>query len=167
MSVWRSGADERSPERRAAGVVAAVRAHEHERVRVWLPAVVADAGQLCGRVDGGVQRGDGMAPAATPARELPGVEVERLQHSIRRAVEVAPNDDDTNALLVQPPPPADRGVAGEVGVGDGIASPRTADFDQQPATYLRRSGEQWLVAVSRGGGALELNHARRLRWRGG
>ena len=105
--------------------------------------------------------GGGTAPRSVSPTRL---DVEHLQSVLRRAVEVTPDGDDSDLLGLEASPPITLRVAGEVGVGDGIAAPGSAHLDEQPAADLRGGGEHRLVAVAGGDGALELNHESRLRW---
>ena len=134
----------------------------HTRIEwlgVGLPVVAVDGvRELRGGGRRGMQGGHTAAAALATIGHPTRLDVEHLQSVLRRAVEVSPDGDDPDLLVPEAPPPITLGVAGEVGVGDRVASPGSAHLDEQPAANLRGGGEHRLVAVAGGDGALELNH---------
>ena len=129
-------AGERPAERRAARIVATIRAHQDERVGCGLPIAVAVERDGRRRIGRRVQRGDPPAPAPPPIGCCARVDEVHLQGVLRRAIEVPANGDDPNVGGLQSLPPARRRVTGELGVGDSVATPGPTDLDQQPAADL-------------------------------
>ena len=144
---------ERTAERRAARIVATVRAHEHVASVVALPARRRARGRRPATPWPPRPRAGRRSPAATrrprgrPGRGAPHVDEHEAVAVVLLVAARGRGGRRSRRmpLALHRLAPDQRGVRTELAVDDGVAAPRAVDLDEQPRRHLRRRRRDRLV----------------------